>query len=407
MKRNKYWLSLLITITLLLSCTSCGFQKQEVVTLHIGASEQEQDIVTKAVEEFKNIHKEEADFDISVQVTDIQDIKQTVLSGLEGAVDIYPLASDQLAYLESKNCLLPITEDTQQLMDDCGGKDAMVIRAATDDNQLYAYPFSAGNGYFMYYNKKYFNDNDIQSLDKMLDIASKEGKFVAMDWSSGWYLYSFFAGAGLSVVATDDGLHNTCNFNSTTGKYTGLDVAKALINIANNRGFKNVISDNVLKDIKDGKVIAAVNGAWNAKVIEECWGNDIGACKLPTYTLDGDQVQMASFTGYKYLGIKPNTKHKSWAMKLARYLTNEKFQMMRFEKIGEVPVNIKAASSEKVKSSLALSALQEQNQYASVQNVNDNYWDPMTVLGTYLASGNPDHKDLQKILDDTVNKITK
>ena len=42
-----------------------------------------------------------------------------------------------------------------------------------------------------------------------------------------------------------------------------------------------------------------------------------GAVKLPTYTCAGQQIQMASFTGYKMMGVNAYSKHKDWALKLA------------------------------------------------------------------------------------------
>ena len=49
-----------------------------------------------------------------------------------------------------------------------------------------------------------------------------------MDFKSGWYLYSFFKGAGLNVEISEDGLTNICDWNTTEGKYKGIDVAEAM-----------------------------------------------------------------------------------------------------------------------------------------------------------------------------------
>ena len=36
---------------------------------------------------------------------------------------------------------------------------------------MYAYPLTADNGYFLYYNKAYFSEEDVQSLDRILELA--------------------------------------------------------------------------------------------------------------------------------------------------------------------------------------------------------------------------------------------
>ena len=44
-----------------------------------------------------------------------------------------------------------------------------------------------------------FQKKNIKSLDKILDIAARHGKKFSMEWSSGWYVYSFLAITGLTV----------------------------------------------------------------------------------------------------------------------------------------------------------------------------------------------------------------
>ena len=83
---------------------------------------------------------------------------------------------------------------------------------------------TADNGYFMYYNKDYFTEEDVKSLDKMLSVAQAAGKKVAMEFNSGWYLYTFFGNTGLEFGINDDGVTNYCNWNATDGAIKGVDV---------------------------------------------------------------------------------------------------------------------------------------------------------------------------------------
>lgn len=386
-------------------CIGCG--KKEKVQLTVWASTDDREIVQQAVEEFQKLHKKEADFEITVHEENLENLKQTVLSDVKSAADIYNFASDQFADLYHAGALQAITLNKEKIIKNCGGDTAPIVEAVTEDGGIYAYPSSSSNGYFMYYNRAYFNDEDVKTLDGMLAVAEEKGKYVAMDWSSGWYLYSFFSGAGMDVTISEDGTHNECNFNATDGKYSGKQVAEAMLEIARSPAFKNVVSDNIRDEVKGGDVIAVVNGTWNATMFAEEWGDDCGAVKLPTYTLDGEQVQMGSFAGFKYFGINPNSRHPEWAMKLTEYLTNYDNQILRYETVGDAPANVEAAASSEVQKSVAITALGEQNQYASIQNVLDTFWEPMTVFGTYVASGNQDNRDLQEILDEAVEKIEK
>ena len=56
-------------------------------------------------------------------------------------------------------------------------------------------------------------------------------------------------------------------------------------------------------------------------------------------------VQMASFTGYKMMGVNAYSKHKDWALKLADWFTNEENQMLRLEERDQGPSNKNAAAS--------------------------------------------------------------
>lgn len=405
--RKRGLIILLLISSMILSLCSTGCGKKEKVQLTVWASTDDREIVQQAVDEFQKLHRKEADFEITVHEENLENLKLTVLSDVEFAADIYNFASDQFTDLYNAGALQEVTLNKEEIIKNCGGETAPIVEAVTENGGIYAYPSSSSNGYFMYYNRAYFNDEDVKTLDGMLAVAAENGKYVAMDWSSGWYLYSFFSGAGMDVKISEDGTHNECNFNATDGKYSGKQVAEAMLDIASSPGFKNVVSENVKEEVRGGDVIAVVNGTWNATVFAEAWGDDCGAVKLPTYTLNGEQVQMGSFAGFKYFGVNPNSAYPEWAMKLTEYLTNYDNQILRYETVGDAPANVEAAASSEVQKSVAITALGEQNKYASIQNVLDTFWEPMTVFGTYIASGNRDDRDLQELLDEAVKKIEK
>ena len=208
----------------------------------------------------------------------------------------------------------------------------------------------------LYYNKEYFTEEDVKSFDKMLEIARENGKKIAMDFTSGWYLYSFFKGAGLNVELSEDGLTNICDWNTTEGKYKGVDVAEAMCKIAANAGFLNCGDADFVAGAKDGSIIAGINGAWNAKNMQEAYGDNYAAAKLPEYSIAGDSVQMHSFAGYKLVGVNAYTKNAKWAQRLAQWITNEENQMIRFERKGDCPSNVNAAASKKVIDAPAIAA---------------------------------------------------
>lgn len=389
------------------SCGASGTSEPlPSVTLSVWCPYEETDLTSQMVSAFSEVHKDVASFNITISAEGEQTCKDTVLSSPENAADVFSFAADQFEPLRRGGALLPVTENADEIITANGGKDNGSILGASFDGTLFAYPETASNGYFLYYNSAYYTEEDVKSFDRLLEIAEENGKKVYMDFSSGWYIYSFFKGAGLSVDMNEDGVTNSCDWNSQTAPIRGLDIAEAMLKIASNKGFVSGSDDDFKAGVKDGSIIAGVNGTWNSSVVSEAWGEDFAAAKLPEYTVCGRQVQMHSFAGYKYVGVNANTKEPHWAMELARWLTNEENQTARFNARGECPSNIKAADSPEVKASPALAALSEQSAYGHLQNVADTFWTPAYAFGTVIISGNSDGRDLRELLDEMTEGIT-
>lgn len=373
--------------------------KPEEVTLSIWCSHDDMALTEQFVDEFKKEYSGKAVFNITISEEEEVSCKETVLANPEAAADVFSFAADQYKELYNANALLEITLNTNEIIEANGGSDSGAVRCITTDGKLYAYPKTASNGYFLYYNSNYLTEDDIKSFDRILEVAENAGKKVTMDYTSGWYIYSFFKGAGLNVNLTSDGVTNTCDWNSTDRKYKGTDVAEAMLRIANHPAFVSG-DDGTFKSLaKSGEIIAGINGTWNSSVIQEAFGDGYAAAKLPEYTIKGDSVQMCSFAGYKLIGVNAHTQYPEWSMRLAEWLTNEKNQTEYFKVRGEAPSNVNAAKSPEVQASPAIRALNEQSEYGYLENVGGAYWQPAYVFGTTIAAGNPDGTELQKLLD--------
>lgn len=396
--------SSILGMSLLLA--GCGKQEElQTVQLSLWCDEGNMELLKEELAEFQEIHKKDAIFEFNVSVEGEDTCKEMVLTNPKAAADIYTFADDQFEELYQNNALLEITENVDEILNDVGGKESGAAQAVLREDKVFGYPVTAGNGYFLYYNKAYFNEEDIKSLDQILQVAAENGKKFSMDYSSGWYIYSFFKGADLELFCNADGKSNQCNWNATDTKFTGVQVAEAMATIAAHDGFVNNADDGFVKGVESGEIIAGINGAWNASKVESVWGDNYAASMLPTYTLAGEQVQMCSFTGYKIMGINAYTKYPEYCMELASFLANEENQLKRFKLTGECPANNSAAQNEEVQSSPAVAALAMQSKYGYVQSVAEPYWAAASKLGITLASGNRDNRDLQELLDDTQQAI--
>ena len=377
-------------------------QEVQVVSLRVWGATEDQELLGQLVEGFKQEHSSEANLEIIVEAQDEGGCKTAILENVNEAPDVFTFADGQLMALAAAGVVEPITYAQEVATNNIEG----AIEATTLNEKIYAYPVTADNGYFMYYNKAYFTDDDIKSLDKMLAVAEKSNKKIAMDWSSGWYLYSFFGNTGLELGLNEDYVTNYCTWNGTSGAIKGVDVVAAMQKIAASPAFVSISSDDFVKGVQDGSIIAGISGVWDAVAIEQAWQQNYSVAKLPTYTVAGKQIQMASYMGYKMVGVNSYSANKEWAEKLALYLTNEQSQTERFRQRGQGPSNINAANSEEVRQSLAIKAILDQSEFASIQRVGEMYWQPSTDLGRMLASGNLGGYTAQGLLDHTVKEIT-
>lgn len=402
----KKLLAMLLAAVMVLSMCSCALAEDETIALRVWVGDN-QDLpwIEGVIANFKAANPDK-NYDITVSIQTEGDCSKAVLNDVTAAADVFTFADDQFNSLYNAGALMEVVENTDEIIAANGGAEAGAVVASTGtDGKLYAYPATADNGYFMFYNKEYFTEEDVQTLDGMMAKAAEAGKYVGFPMSNAWYLYSFFKGAGLDMQLADD-VTNSCNWNATDTPITGVQVVEALLAITSNPGFREADSDPFVAGVKDGSIIAGVSGTWNATVAQEAWGENYAAAKLPTYTVNGEQVQMASFAGFKLVGVNPYSENLYEAMMFAQYMTNEESQISRFEIRGQGPSNMNAAASEKVQAAPAIAALAAQSAYSTVQRVGGKYWDPAAALGKILVNGNPDGIDLQTLLDNAVAGIT-
>ncbi len=372
------------------------------VELTVWGAEEDEALLTRIIEDFQTQYKGQANFHITFTAQSESNCKDVLMGDLEAGADVFAFADDQLNTLVAAGALEPVENADRIKSENLPG----AVEAASVGNTLYAYPLTADNGYFLYYNKQFFNQEDIKTFDRMLQVAEESGKKITMDWSSAWYVYSFFANTGLEVGLNSDGITNFCTWNQTEGDIKGEDVANAMLAIAESPAFFNTVEEGFLEGVQDGSVIAGVSGVWNAVAMEEAWGADYGAAKLPTYTCADKQIQMASFSGYKLIGVNAYSEHYTWAVRLAEWISNEKNQQLRFEMRGQGPANTKAAASADVQNSPAITALLEQSAFSRLQRIGGNFWDPVSAFALNMAAGNPEEKGLQEQLDSMVEGIT-
>lgn len=334
------------------------------------------------------------------------DAADKVLNDVTAGPDVFSFASDQINKLIAGGALARIggeNEKTVKELNSEGSVDAATITVNGED-RLYAYPSTGDNCIFVYYDKRvYTNPSQLESLDAMLDTAKQAGKKVHFKLNDdGWYLASFFFTNPMlkyNVTYNENMVEQAVSINFDDA--SGLEVMKAL------RSY--LFHDALVAQTDDTKVIAAftpdangnteaaaaVSGTWNATIIKELLGENMGVCKLPTANISGSQVQLSGFMGYKLIGVNGFSQNKGEAHKLAMWLTNQENQLKRFQVRGFGPTNKVVSEMDEVKNDPVIAAVLDQAQYMRAQKgVPGNFWTPMGSLITPIILAKDEQKEI-------------
>ena len=290
--------------------------------------------------------------------------------------DVFSFADDRLTSLNQNGAIATVAKYYETSVKGDNSEEAITVSSLGD--KLYAFPKTSDNGYFMYYDKRVFDESDLDSMDKMIEKAKAAGKNVYFNMGNAWYSTGFFFTAGCTIK------YENKVQTATLGTPQGLSAAKAMAHICESQdngflGSPGMIGDNafVAQGFAEGKLAAAVIGTWEGPAIKKEIGEEnTGACKLPTVLMDGEQKQLDSFGGYKLIGVNVYSEYPFAAQTLAYFLSSKDSQLKRYETRGLIPTNKEAAADEKVKNDPAFKAIDDQRPYSHAQgtSVGAVYW---------------------------------
>lgn len=298
-------------------------------------------LLAKWCEEFDDAHPE---WDITFQygVCSEGDARDVVTKDLDAAADVYMYANDQMATLVGAGALAEF-----------GGSALDTIRQANNDTMFQSVTYEDGvygvpytpNTLILYYNDEMFDEDEVKSLNTMLDKDLGKGVAAfAMDITDSWYIEQFYYAGGFSLYGPDG-----------TDEAAGTDigeygfVTEFLVDLVKNPKFHKEAGDDSITRLANGTLGALVSGSWKADAIKDALGDDFETAALPSVTFDnGVSGVMRQFTGSKAVGVNPRSQNMAAAVALALYLGSESVQSDRFEYRGITPVHVNLANSEKV-----------------------------------------------------------
>lgn len=327
------------------------------------------------------------------------DAATQMLGDLETGADLYCFAQDQLARLVSAGALTPLGVKASETIK--ANNDEISVAAASVSGQLYCYPLTSDNCYFLYYDKRVLSETDVLSLETIIEKCEAAGKKVSFNLGSGFFNASFFFATGCESNWYTDNEGKITSVEDTFNSANGLIALK---------GMQKLVKSSCYEDSGDATDFeaatpsaAVVTGTWNSSVTRKILGENMGVAKLPSFTVDGNSYQLTSFMGCKLLGLKPQTDAKKAAVlqKLALYLTSEAAQLERHAQFGWGPSNLAAQANDSVKNDPVIAAVEAQKEDSVIQRaIHGSWWDiAATCTAAAKAAALNDAVALQAALD--------
>lgn len=144
----------------------------DTVSLTVWGAEEDEELLRQIIEGFQEEYRGQADFAITYMPQSESHCTDALMDDLENGADVFAFADDQLNTLVAAGALEPVADP--EAVRESNLTEAVL--AASVNDTLYALPLTADNGYFLYYNKQFFGEEDIKSLDRMLAIAAEQEK---------------------------------------------------------------------------------------------------------------------------------------------------------------------------------------------------------------------------------------
>ena len=360
------------------------------------------DLTKQQIADFNASNEYGINFNATVEPVSESVAANNMVTDVEAGGDIFFFAQDQFARLVQAGALNKLGAEAAETVK--AANDAGAVKAATSGEEMFAYPLTADNGYFMYYDKSVIPEEDVDSLEKLIADCEAAGKYFAFETNtSAWYIASWFFATGCVSEWITDNDGKFISIKDTFNSPDGLIAAKGMKKLVDSPMH---LSSSGASEFSSGAAIV-VSGIWDYETAKGILGDNLGATDLPSFEVDGKEYHLGSFNGCKLLGVKPQADAAKGAALhlLAQYLTGEKAEMERFDTLSWGPANLTDQGSEAVQANPGLVALALQAPYSVPQgNIEGSWWDIAKVIGDDVKAAE-DEAGLQAALDNYAAKI--
>jgi len=370
-------------MTIVLS--ACGGSiANESFVLKVWGPQQEQNFLFGAAQRYMSSFPEKrVSFDIA-SVSEVE-LKGFLTLDIPGGADVFSFLDDQLPGLVRAGGLGKV----QQFKTDVINRNIdWTVDVSTFEGELYAYPYTADNGIYMFYDRRYITEAEMASLDSILDRAKSLGSRINIDQMGGWGMTMWFIPEN---TLSWDGQTQVITWNSSQG----VEAAQAMLTyyatnliVDSNQLVPTLFLENNTGNITNG-IVAAVSGYWQAPDIERILGEHMGTIQMPTYrNLVGETHQFGSMVGARLVGVNPFSRHQEISHHFANWLTSEENQTIKATSLKIAPSNIASLSDPLIQSIGPIQALANQGRFGLPQAkaVSSYFWIPADAFAKAIIN---------------------
>lgn len=409
----KKFLALIATAMLAFTMVACGggtTTKGKTIYLTYSGTASDKDFNEGLFEDFKAARKAAGD-ETTYVIEYIEHGPDKVDSEIldwkaPNSPDVYEAASDKIGILYQKGALARITGSYKTWIQESNSSTGVDL--STINGDIYAFPYTGDNTYYLQYDKSVFTEDDVKSIETLLAKAAEGEYQVAYNLKEAFWggAAMFTFGADYNIVYDADGnvVRTEADFNSEKG----LKAATAIYDIMKNPAWVN--GSGV--PAEGSAIKATISGTWDIKEIKAYWGDNYACAPMPTVTVDGETKNLGAFLGGKFLGVNPGVSTGDperfvAALELAKFLSGYECQTKRYEESGIYPCNLEAQKHPNMENDINIATLKAQQSFAHIQTaVPSEFWNAPGNLTAGIDDGTITKDTLQAAIDAFNKTIT-
>ncbi|MCD8161036.1 MAG: extracellular solute-binding protein [Clostridiales bacterium] len=338
-------------------------------------------------ENFAALHPE-WDITFVYGVADEATAADSVAQDPEASADVFMYANDTITTLTDAQALAKFggiyEEEIRATTSDT------LLDSVTVDGYLYGVPYTT-NTWFLYYDASVFTEEDVQSLDAMLEKG-----VVSFPFTNSWYLPAFYIGNGCTLFG--DGTQEELGVDF--GGENAVEVTNYLIDLLANSNFVVDADGSGMAGLRDGSISAIFSGSWDYGSVKEILGDNLGAAALPTFELNGETKQMYAYAGSKAIGVNAHSEYMVAAVELAVYLGSAECQLLHYQLRSVIPCNTDLLEQEDIQNDPVVIAQNNTFDYTSILqpfvSAMGNCWTPVENMGKSIRNGTTTHDNAEE-----------